>query len=139
MALKFFDADSSSNGNGQLSFLPDWLEENPKNKETQFLVTEIKRVQSGKGYMAITNKFAVFLWKNSKISKLLVEALEHWVENQNTGYCLYVVLKDPKKPDYSLASDPDSQTTWFTSKNGYTTLEPDVSSQDQSGTENPFL
>lgn len=137
MALKFFDDDAQSSGNGQLSFLPDWLEENPKNKTTTFLVTEIKRVQSGKGYMVITDKFAVFLWKNSKIAKFLVDALAHWVEYPDTGYELYVVLKKPDKPDYQLASDTERPTTWFTSKNGFTTVEPDASSVGEN--QNPFL
>ena len=139
MALKFFDEDQQSKGNGQLAFLNDWLEENPKNKETNFLITEIKRVQSGKGYMAITDKFAVFLWKNSKITKLLIEALEFWVENPDKGYGLFVVLKKPNKPDYVLASDTDLPTTWFTSKNGYTTTQDDAFLSIEESSGNPFL
>lgn len=136
MALKFFD--SESNSNGSLSFLKDWLEENPKNKETVFLVTEITRVQSGKGYLIKTNKFAVFAWAKSKTAKNLVEALDYYCSNPQSGYCLMVVLAKPNEDNYQLAVDDEKPTTWFSSKNGYTTSQPVYTSVEESS-ENPLL
>jgi hypothetical protein len=127
MALSFF-APESSIGNDSKTFLDEWLTSNLKNRNTQFSITEIKRVQSGKGYLVETEEFLVFLWKNSAISKLLVEALEVYVNQPEKGRALFVVLPQKKvagvKPQ--IAADLDVEQTWFTSKNGYTVMEPSV-------------
>lgn len=139
MALTFFEPKENP-GNGDLPFLNEFLEQNPKNKTQQFLVKEIVRVKSGKGYLVITEDFSCFLWKNQALSKMLMEALEHWVNNPDSGYCLYVFLKDPKKQDFTMASDKEQPTTWFASKNGYTTMGEDASlvEENQNGG-NPFM
>lgn len=136
MALKFFDEESASNGS--LSFLKDWLEENPKNKETVFPVEEVIRVQSGKGYLIKTSKFAVFAWTKSKTAKNLVEALDYYCKNPQSGYELMVVLKKPNSDDHSLAVDDEKPTTWFASKNGFTTITP-VYTLDEKDGGNPLL
>lgn len=135
MALKFFDTESD-NGTGSLEFLNDWLVENPKNKKTQFLITEIKRVQSGKGYIVSTTDFNVFAWKNAKITKMLLEALDAYVNKLKWGYELYIVLKSPTKADYMIAADEETKITWFSIKNGYTTSELSAISQEEVDTEN---
>lgn len=137
--LKFFEEESSS-GNGSLEFLNDWLVENPKNKKKEFLITEIKRVQSGKGYTVSTTDFNVFLWKNAKITKLLLEALDHYVNKSKFGYELYVVLKHTNKAEFQIAADEESKITWFTSKNGFTTSEENATSQEEVDTNvNPLI
>lgn len=139
MALKFFELEES-NGNGALDFLNDWLVENPKNKQTEFLITEVKRVQSNKGFIVSTEKFNVFMWKNAKLTKMLIEALDHYVNESKFGYELYVVLKKPTKADFSIAANDESRITWFTSKNGYTTSEENATSQDEVVTTgNPLI
>lgn len=139
MALKFFEPEES-NSNGSLDFLNDWLVENPKNKQTEFLITEVKRVQSNKGFIVSTEKFNVFMWKNAKLTKMLVEALDHYINESKFGYELYVVLKKPTKADFSIAANDESRITWFTSKNGYTTLEENAISQDEvETTGNPLI
>lgn len=139
MALKFFD-EESSNGTGSLDFLNDWLVENPKNKKKEFLVTEIKRVQSGKGYTLSTTDFNVFLWKNAKLTKMLLEAFDYYVNKAGWGYELYVVLKNPTKAEFSIAADEESKITWFSSKNGYTTVEENATSQETVDTTvNPLI
>lgn len=122
MALKFFEPEES-NSNGSLDFLNDWLVENPKNKQVEFLITEVKRAQSNKGFIVSTEKFNVFLWKNAKLTKMLIEALDHYINESKFGYELYVVLKKPTKAEFSIAANDESKITWFTSKNGYTTSE----------------
>lgn len=139
MALTFFEPKENT-GNGETLFLNEWIEKNPKNKKQQFLVKEIIRVKSGKGYLVVTDEFSCFIWKNQALTKLLMEALEVWTNNPQTGYALYVYLPSPTKNDFTMASDKEEVTTWFVSKNGYTTLELDAISRegDQSG-DNPFL
>ncbi|HET6747597.1 MAG TPA: hypothetical protein VFH06_05830 [Candidatus Saccharimonadales bacterium] len=139
MALKFFEPEES-NSNGSLDFLNDWLVENPKNKQVQFLITEVKRAQSNKGFIVSTEKFNVFLWKNAKLTKMLIEALDHYINESRFGYELYVVLKKPTKADFSIAANDESRITWFTSKNGYTTSEENATSQEEVEiTGNPLI
>lgn len=139
MALKFFEPEES-NGTGSLEFLNDWLKENPKNKQKEFLITEIKRVQSNKGFLISTTHFNVFAWKNAKLTKMLIEALDHYVNTSKYGYELYIVLKSPTKPDYSIAADEETRITWFTSKNGYTTSEQNATSLEEVDSDiNPLI
>lgn len=139
MALKFFEPEDN-NGTGSLEFLNDWLIENPKNKQKEFLITEIKRVQSNKGFLISTTHFNVFAWKNAKLTKMLIEALDHYVNVSRFGYELYVVLKTPTKADYSIAADEETKITWFSSKNGYTTSEQNATSQEIADTDiNPLI
>lgn len=139
MALQFFEPKKET-GSGDTPFLNEWLESNPKNKETTFLVKEIASVQSGKGYRVICDSFQGFIWKNQKLTKLLIEALEVWIKERENGYALFLVLNDPKKPDFTLACDKDIPVTWFASKNGYTTTESSVPSHTETPEGgNPFL
>lgn len=139
MALKFFEPEES-NGTGSLDFLNDWLVENPKNKKTEFLITEVKRVQSNKGFICSTTDFNVFMWKNAKLTKMLIEALDHYVNESKYGFALYVVLKKPNKPEFSIAANDETKITWFTSKNGYTTSEENAISQEEVDTTiNPLI
>lgn len=139
MALKFFEPEES-NSNGSLDFLNDWLVENPKNKKTEFLITEVKRVQSNKGFIVSTESFNVFMWKNAKLTKMLVEALDHYVNVSKFGYELYVVLKKPTKADFSIAANDETKVTWFTSKNGFTTSEENaISAEEVEITGNPLI
>lgn len=130
MALTFFEVNEDS-GTGELLFLNDWLKENPKNKTTIFEVTDIKAVKSGKGYIAITRSFQVFLWKNSKVTKMLVQALDVWINHEpDTGFQLLVVLDSGSKDGYKLAVDKDVKATWFQMGNGFTTTEQFAYSQE---------
>lgn len=139
MALKFFEPEES-NSNGSLEFLNDWLVENPKNKKTEFLITEVKRVQSNKGFICSTTDFNVFMWKNAKLTKMLIEALDHYINESKFGYELYVVLKKPNKPEFSIAANDESKITWFMAKNGYTTLEENATSLEEVVTTgNPLI
>jgi hypothetical protein len=140
MALTFFEPKEST-GNGDTPFLNEWLDSNPKNKQDTFLVREILRVQSGKGYRVVCDSFQAFIWNNAKITKLLLEALEIWINDRENGYALYIVLSKPTKPEFSLACDKDEHVSWFSSKNGYTTMESSALSKEASivERENPFL
>lgn len=139
MALTFFEPKKST-GSGDTPFLNDWLADNPKNKEKQFLVREIIKAQSGKGYRIVCDNFQGFIWSNAKMTKLLIEALEIWINEQEHGYALFLVLEKPNKPDFTLACDKEIPVSWFTAKNGFTTTESDATSLEGTLTDgNPFL
>lgn len=139
MALKFFESEESST-TGSLEFLNDWLIENPKNKKKEFLIVECKRAKSNKGFIVSTTDFNVFLWKNSKIAKMLMEAFDHYVNKSKYGYELYVVLKNPTKAEFQIAADEETKITWFTMGNGFTTIEENVSlPEDTDQAINPLI
>lgn len=94
-------------------------------------------VQSGKGYLAVTEDFTYFIWKNSKETKLLVEALKVYVKEPNKGHPIYLVRKKVTDERLSLAADLDTEITWFEGKGVYTTSE--ESSSSEKTMENPFL
>lgn len=137
MALSFFE-EPEDTGSGSLDFLNDWLEANPKNKEKQFPVVEIKLAKSKKGYIVSTDKFMVFLWKKSKVATMLVQAMDVWINMEpDTGYELLVVLDPKTKDGYKLGVDKEKKVTWFQMGNGYTTLESNAHCQESDL--NPFL
>jgi len=137
MAISFFE-ESEDNGTGSLEFLNDWLEENPKNKEKSFPITEIKLAKSKKGYTVSTGKFMVFLWKKSKVATMIVEAMNVWINLEpDTGFQLLVVLDPKTKDGYKIGVDKEKHVTWFQMGNGFTTLEHNAYSEEKDL--NPFL
>lgn len=136
MAIKFFDDEPT--GSGLLPFAKEYLEENPKENKKEFLIEEIWRVQSDKGYMVRTDKFLSFLFKNQKTTKQILEALKYYCEKQD-GYALVCVLDKSAKNSVKIGVDFDKPTSWFTSGNErYSTQESDWGA-DINGNENPFL
>ena len=136
MALKFFD-DTSSNS-GSLPFLNDFIKKAKNLKTDTFPITEVVRVKSDKGYMVKTEKFMCFLWKNQKVTQQLIEALEFYI-NSGKGYEISVFLPNVKQDDFKIGIDFEKEVTWFTSKNGFTTIQGESASQDINPDKNPFL
>lgn len=139
MAITFFDESQNTGNQGNKLFLNEWLEENKGNKKTQFFIQEFRKVKSGKGYLVVTEEFNSFIWNNAKETKLLLEALEMYVKEPNLGRSLYLILKNPKKGEFSLGCDMELPITWLAMGNGYTTLESSVTSQTNESSGNPFL
>lgn len=137
MALEFFE-EKEDNGTGELEFLGDWLKANPKNKQLEWEVLEIRAVKSGKGYILITDKFMIFLWKRLKVAAFLIQALDVWVNKEpDTGFALMAVIAPKSKDGYKLGVDKERKVTWFTMGNGFTTMAENAFSEDSDL--NPFL
>lgn len=134
MSLTFFSDNAKQSGN--TVFYQEWLETNKSNKTLQFPVVELKLVRSGKGYLCLTEDFSWFIWKNSKETKLLIEALKVYVAEPNKGREIVLVRGKATSRDLLLAADLDKEITWFEGNDGYTTLE-EESHSDTKG--NPFL
>ena len=135
MKLAFFDDVQESQS---LEFLDNWIKENPKNKKKEFEVQVVQRARSGKGYMLKTTDFIVFIFKNSRICKQIVEALGEYTKRPEGGYPLYIVLTKPNKSDYRIAADKDTKVTWFEMGNGYT-ISNELAHSKDSEEGNPFL
>lgn len=137
MSLTFFEA-KEDNGNGELLFLNEWLEQNPKPKNKEFAVIECKASKSKKGFMLITSDFQVWLWKKQKLTQQLLEAFDVWVNKEpDSGFKLVVVIDLSAKDKYRVAVDKEVKVTWFAMGNGYTTLDGNAYSEETDL--NPFL
>lgn len=136
MPLKFFDDEST--GNGNKPFASDYLKDNPRANGKQFSVREVYRTQSDKGYMFIFDDFSAFLFKNQKTAKQIIEALEYYCEKQD-GFELVGVLDTKLKNGIKFAVDFDKPTSWFTRGNEqFSTQESDLGVEHQPKG-NPFL
>lgn len=136
MALQFFDNEPTTNGN--LEFAADYLKANPKEDGKVYEVTEFKITSSGNGYLLYTDKFMGFLFKNAKVTKQIIEALEYYASQPN-GYAFYAQLSKKAKNGINLAIDSDEPRTWFQSKNGFTQQDIDTGENRQTENSNPFL
>lgn len=136
MALKFFDNEPTTNGN--LEFAADYLKENPKEDGKIYEITEFKITSSGNGYLLYTDKFMGFLFKNAKVTKQIIEALEYYASQPN-GYGFYAQLSKKAKNGINIAIDSDEPRTWFVSKNGFTQQDIDTGGEAQLENSNPFL
>lgn len=130
MPLSFFEKEKKTQS---LSWLSEWIEENPKGKDKPFRVEEFVQVQSGKGLLVKTENFAVFVFKKTKLYNLLLEALEEYVADE--GFCIFCVPSD-LKGEFQLATDFDQPCSWYNMGNGFTTTESQYSSMGVTG--NPF-
>lgn len=133
MALSFFDSQDSNTGN--LPFLNEYKKENKKCVGKQYLVESFTRVSSGKGLLGKTENFTFFIWNNSKTAKLLIEALDYYVQNE--GCMVFVIPTEGDKPGYRIAADTQQACTWFCMGNEYTTTEPEFICNDPD--QNPFI
>lgn len=136
MKLQFFDSDASAK---EIIFLEDWITKNPKNKTKNFVVTKVSKVRSGKGYLLHTEAFCVFIFKNSRLAKDLVEALQVYVSSPEGGYSLVIHLPKPTDKGYMIAADKDDRVTWYEAGNEYTTLEESATLNQGQPQGNPFL
>lgn len=135
--LQFFENEQNSL---DIPFLNDYLKE-PKNRNadgTLHDVLEIIYASSGKGYVIKTEAFMCFLWKNSKATKQILEALNFYWE-QGNGYVFVVRVEAKTKNQYSLGVDFERTSYW--QKKGesfYSSLNPveDIPLMESS---NPFL
>lgn len=136
MALHFFDDEST--GNGSLPFASDYLEEHPKANGKEFEVKELYRTQSNKGYMLITDCFSGFLFKNQKLTKQLLEALQLYCDKQD-GYALIAVLDKSAKNKFRLAVDFEKPRSWFTRGNEHFVTSESGLELKEVPKGNPFL
>lgn len=136
MPLEFFDKEPSTNGN--LEFAADYLKANPRENGKVYEVHEFKITSSGNGYLLYTDKFMGFLFKNAKVTKQVIEALEYYSKQPN-GYGFFAQLDAKAKNGFRLGVDSDEPRTWFSSKNGYTQQDIDTGELEQDKNSNPFL
>lgn len=115
--------------NGQSSepklFLNEFLEEN----QVKFpFVSEIRKVwlsKKGTGYCIETEHFIEFLWKKDKRTKMLIEALAHFI-NEGQGNLLALCLQESdvqrkteaSKPKVTIIANKKEKIIWYGSDDG---------------------
>lgn len=133
---KTFFEDSSSNGDGDKLFATEYLAANKKELDKEFTVTEIMLARSGKGYMVHTEYFICWLWKKSKLTGMLIEALKVYASTSK-GSHLFVQLTNKNKDCFVIGANTDVECRWYDLGNGSYSLTP--SNISSTETENPFL
>jgi len=124
--MSYTKISMESNENNNLPFLSDWLEDTSnewKDGETN-QVKEIILAQSGKGYLAKTEKFVVFLWKNSEVTKNLIKWIEQVVSNEIPLFGVMVQIDTKAKNRFALGVSKDEGNKWEINdaENGYFAL-----------------
>lgn len=133
---KSFFLDSESNGDGDKLFATEYLAANKKELGRDFTVTEIILARSGKGFMVHTEYFICWLWKKSKLTGMLMEALKVYASTSK-GFHLFVTLTNENKDCFKIGVDTDVECRWYELGNGSYSLTPSTSSSTEG--ENPFL
>lgn len=135
MTKVFFQENPSSN-EGEKLFATEYLAANKRELDREFSVTEIMAAKSGKGYMVHTEHFVCWLWRKSKITIMLLEALQAYVET-GTGFHLFVTLTNKNKDCFLIGCNTDISAKWYDLGNGLYSLTPKELSSTEG--ENPFL
>lgn len=135
MARLFFEEDTNSSP-GEKLFATEYLAKNKKELGKHFTIQEITLAKSNKGYMLHTDYFVCWLWKNSKLTKMLLEALREYVET-GKGYYLFVELTNANKDCFSIGMDSEISSKWYDMGNDCYSSTPRSTSSTES--ENPFL
>lgn len=133
---KTFFEDSSSVLDGDKLFATEYLAANKRDLDKEFTVTEIILAKSGKGYMVHTEYFICWLWKKSKLTGMLIDALKVYVSTSK-GSHLFVQLTNKNKDCFVIGANTDLECRWYEVGNDSYSLMPlDISSTES---ENPFL
>jgi len=133
---KSFFVENELSGDGDKLFASEFLAGNKKELGKHFTITDIVAARSGKGYMVHTEYFICWLWKKSKLTGMLLEALKEY-SNTSHGYYLFAELTNANKDCFSIGVDTDVPTRWYDLGNGsYSTTQGTISSTTDT---NPFL
>lgn len=89
-------------------------------------IVEIRRTQSGKGYLIDCVEFVTFIWNSDPLLKPLLIALSAWSDAQR-GYALEVLKDTKEKRGFTIRKlkikEKEVLIAWRISPNGFTTKE----------------
>lgn len=128
-----------NNFSGNIPWLKEWLKANPKSKETKFLITEVIASSKGNGYRVVSEYLQHWIWKNNKETKFLIEALEHYCSNPDSGYALFICVTNKEEAKASIGIDKEIKMEWYATKKGFSLLREDLNRTTSLDDGNPFL
>ncbi len=102
----------------QLSFINEYLEENPEKNGMIVDVLSIIEVKSGKGYLLKTASFVCFCWKKDKAIAYVLERLDDAVE-MSTPLRIAVRTDITSKNGFRLLVDEDEGYIWDKNQDTY--------------------
>lgn len=95
-----------------LPFINDYVTDQSSFKSEIFFVHEIRPSKKGTGLLLYTDNFLVFLFKNSKAAKRVIEICEKY---QGQSYYPLIVQTTKSDPHYQMGLD-DEATGYYESK-----------------------
>jgi hypothetical protein len=112
-----------------------WLSEQ---KETETILVEVKRANSGKGYILEGEKFDCFIWNSDKILQQLLFAAVAWCD-LGQGKQIKIVANKAEKRGFVLEPNKtkgkDVVVPYRLTERGFTTKAEEVAVEES----NPFL
>lgn len=135
--LQFFESEGTST---DLPFLSDLLKttQGQRLNGKVYDVNEISYASSGKGYTIKTDAFMTFLWKKSKVTQQLLEALNFYWE-QGNGYVVVAKIDISTKGGCLLGVDFERTSYWQKKEESFfNSLNPVEDIPLMAGS-NPFL
>lgn len=112
MAVFFEDSSSS----GSLPFVNDYVTDQAKFKSEVFYVDNIRPSKKQTGLLLTTDKCIVFLFKNSKPAKRVIEICERY---QDTHYYPLIVKTTSQDPFYQIGLDDESECEYMVKKDDF--------------------
>lgn len=114
MPINFFQISDDSNE--EKPFVEDFAKASPRNCDYPYEVKEVRLTKKRTGYLLVTYKFLVFIFKNKPLCKELIKALELYQKNGN-GYALYVQPMQVS-PYFQIGFDADEERYWLLEDEG---------------------
>lgn len=135
MALVFFQAESNSR-----PFLDEYIENNPRCEGQEHEIICIRANQKGNGYIIETKAFITFRFKNDATMKLLMEAMDLWIEQEH-GSKLVLVIALKEKGYHLLGADHEVARHWYFDprKKSWSQEREDFGGTTANTKSNPFL
>jgi len=113
MALKFIVAEEKDGSD--LPWLNDYLDEYPE-KQDKFCSAIQEFVIGPNGILVITLDYKGFLFKNSKISKFLLQAFDYWKADPKNAQINGLFLSASSKPNIAIDEEITGVTAIFESR-----------------------
>lgn len=138
MALKFVVSEESNSDD--LPWLNEYLEENPE-KEGKYVSAIQEFIIVPKGIMVISLDYKGFLFKDSKIYKFLVEAMDYWKVDPKNAQINGLFFTASSKPNIAIDEEITDVTVIFESKKRVTLRWGGKTKKSigDNGDNNPFL
>ena len=121
----------------QAPFLNVYLQSDPLSDGETFEMEVVSVTRNG-GLVVKNQDFALYYPAASTVKRMLLQALELYVQPDGRGYKLVSVINHKNKNKADLGCDFSSFRNWTKEGNDYTSLEP-TSPTDPSAGSNPFL
>lgn len=106
--------DLSTSSQEELPTINDWLKSNKPSKGDVYPIVSVKRTT--KCLVLTTTAFVGFVWNSEKLSTQLIEAILHYMKEEDSPE-LVAVIDLSLKRKFTIAADDEGAANWLYSDN----------------------